>query len=163
MLSHFPNLSISCLTANALLLKLLVQFVIKLAWICIDIRSSNAAWPFFDTPRGWGHNLGVKGTPLHRLWDPQWSLLCHKLSKIGNAASLEHIIRYYCTKSGVNRTKSLAGRGSQRFGTRSCFSSFASLYFFSVSFLWSRWVYGYLISILNLTLLLKYAQEKKFP
>ncbi len=29
MLSHFPNLSISCLTANALLLKLLVQFVIS--------------------------------------------------------------------------------------------------------------------------------------
>ncbi len=68
--------------------------------------------------------LGSRGTPLYRFWDPQWSLLCHKLSKIGHAASLEHIIRYYCAKSGVNRTSSLASRVSQRFGTRSWWNSF---------------------------------------
>ena len=93
--------------------------------MCIDISPNDAACPFFDTPRGGGNKRGSRGPPPPILRPQVISPLPQSIKK-GHAASLEHILRYKCARSGVNWTSSLAGKASQRFGTRSCFTSFAS-------------------------------------
>ncbi len=71
---------------------------------------------FLIHQRAGGHNRGPRGPPSTDFETPSDLYFATIYQKA--AASLEHIIRYYCAKSGVNRTSSLAGTLSQRFGTR---------------------------------------------
>ena len=91
---------------------------------------------FFLYHRGLGSFLVFLGPP-HRFGHPWLTPQPPVLSKIGWAASLEHIIKSYHTKFRCNRTNGCWARALKNFGNQSCILKLCGRY--NLIIVWMVW------------------------